>query len=413
MRIRKSRLDELIGQGNSKAALVLEISEHLDTYLSTCQVGSAASSLLLGWYAGPLLSGYLLTVFGAEVLNSWYAGSLSVVAAFFCIVLLHVVLGELIPRSLALDKVEQAAMFTAGTLRYLHYLLYPVVACTSAFSQSLLRLLGFKAVPHEDIAKSEDELRMIVSASERGGELDKVESRLIDNVFDFSDRVAKEIMVPRQDMSCLFADESLEENLQTVRNSNHTRYPLCFEDKDHVLGMIHVRDLMNVDRDNPDFDLRGIMREIMVVPESMNTGKILQLMQHKHLQIAVVADEYGGTAGLVTLEDLVEEIVGDIQDEHDKAKKADIEHLSDGSFEFDGLVLLDEVALRLKIDFEEPEEDTIGGYIFGLLGRKPEAGDKVVVQGYQFTVLNAAGFRILRVKAEKVPVTAGAEHDAD
>lgn len=402
VRIRKSRLEELIEQGEERAKTVLEMSEHLDTYVSACQIGITVSSLLLGWFFGPRLADFILDIFNVEHLT-WYAESLSLIMAFICMVLLHVILGELVPRSLAIAKVEKSAMFVAGPLQYFHSFLYPLVIFTNALAKGVLKLLGFKSVPREDIAKSEDELRMIVSASERGGELDKVESRLIDNVFDFSDRVAKEIMVPRQDMSCLYADKSLAENLQTVRESNHTRYPLCLADKDHMLGMIHVRDLMNISRDTDTFDMRSIMREIMVVPESMSTGKILQLMQHKHLQIAVVADEYGGTAGLVTLEDLVEEIVGDIQDEHDKAKLADVVHLPDGSYEFDGLVLLDEVSELLNVDFEEPEEDTIGGYIFGILGRRPERGDKVTSHGYKFEVLQATGFRIMRIKAEKVP----------
>ena len=401
VRIRKSRLEELIDQGSSKAALVLEISEHMDTYLSACQIGVTVASLLLGWFCGPLLAQFVLHCLGTGT-EAWYAPTVSLGAAFVCIVFLHVILGGLVPRSIALAKVEEAAMFVAAPLQYFHYILYQLVLCTNFISRGVLKVLGFKTVPHEDIAKSEDELRMIVSASERGGELDKVESRLIDNVFDFSDRVAKEIMVPRQDTVCLYADKSLQENLQTVRESNHTRYPLCLEDKDHMLGMIHVRDLMNVDKTDTKFDLRTIMREIMVVPESMSTGKILQIMQHKHLQIAVVIDEYGGTAGLLTLEDLVEEIVGDIQDEHDKAKVADIVKLPQDEYEFDGLVLLDEVAELLNIDFDEPEEDTIGGYIFGLLGRKPECGDAIVSHGYRFEVLAAAGFRILRVKAEPV-----------
>lgn len=241
---------------------------------------------------------------------------------------------------------------------------------------------------------------MIVSASERGGKLDHMESRLIDNVFDFADRVAREVMVPRQDMICLYTDDTLQENLQAVRESRHTRYPLCMEDKDHVLGVIHVRDLMDLDDDDdPAFDLRTRMRNIVVVPEGMSTAKVLQMMQHKRIQIAVVADEYGGTAGLVTMEDLLEEIVGDIQDEHDGEEAEDILRLGDDSYEFDGLVLLDEISELLNIEFDEPEEDTIGGFVFGLLGRKPEEGDRVVTGGWRFEVTEAEGFRVTRVKA--------------
>lgn len=402
VRMRKSRLEELIQQGKSRAELVLKITESLDTYLSASQLGISVASLLLGWYCGPLLADAVMSLWnlGATLYNQ----SVSFVAAFFCIVLLHVVLGELVPRTVALAKVENVAMFVAYPLMFFHSVLYPIVVLTNGISHAVLTFMGINPLPHENIARSEDELRMIVSASERGGELDKMESRLIDNVFDFADRVAREVMVPRQDMVCLFTDDSLKDNLETVKATNHTRYPLCEEDKDHILGMIHVRDLMYVDPDNENFDLRSIMREIIVVPESMSIAKILQQMQHKHLQIAAVADEYGGIAGLVTMEDLLEEIVGDIQDEHDDADEPpEIVRLTDGSYEFDGMTLLDDISELLGIEFEEPEEDTIGGYIFGLLGRKPEQGDKIISLGYRFEVLTTEGFRILRVRAEKLP----------
>ena len=402
VRIRKSRLEELIQQGKARAELLLQITESLDTYLSASQLGISVASLLLGWYCGPLLADAVMGLLNMGM--TLYNQSVSFVAAFLCIVLLHVVLGELVPRTVALAKVENVAMFVAYPLMFFHSLLYPIVVLTNGISHAVLTFMGINPLPHENIARSEDELRMIVSASERGGELDKMESRLIDNVFDFADRVAREVMVPRQEMVCLFTDDSLKDNLETVRETNHTRYPLCEEDKDHILGMIHVRDLMYVNPEDEKFDLRSIMREIIVVPESMSIAKILQQMQHKHLQIAAVADEYGGIAGLVTMEDLLEEIVGDIQDEHDDADEPpEIVRLADGSYEFDGMTLLDDISELLGIVFEEPEEDTIGGYIFGLLGRKPEQGDKILSLGYRFEVLATEGFRVLRVKAEKVP----------
>ena len=256
---------------------------------------------------------------------------------------------------------------------------------------------------HVGSGHSEDELRKIVSASEKGGTIDPVESKLIDNVFDFADRVAREVMVPRQDMVCLFTDDPLRDNLEVIKATGHTRYPLCTEDRDHVVGMVHIRELMNIDEDDPSFSLTKVMREMEVVPESMSIAKILQIMQHKHVQMAVVADEYGGTAGLVTMEDLLEEIVGDIQDEHD-SDIPEVNKLPDGSFIFDGLVLLDGVTEVLNIKFDEPEEDTIGGYVFALLGRQPEVGDKVTADGYQYEVLASTGFRVLRVKV--TPLTA-------
>ena len=252
---------------------------------------------------------------------------------------------------------------------------------------------------------------MIVSASEKRGQLDHAESTMIDNVFDFADRVAREVMIPRQDMICLYTDDSVKENLAVVRQGRHTRYPLCDDDKDHVIGIVHVQDLIDVDRNDAGFDFRKIMRPISVVPEAMSTVKVLQMLQQKHQQMALVADEYGGTAGLVTVEDLVEEIVGEIQDEHEADEPEDIVKVSEKEYEFDGLVLLDEITDILDVQFDDPEEDTVGGYIFGLLGRKPEVGDKVDIGNYEFTVLQAEGFRVLRVRAKQVRENDGAGQD--
>jgi len=241
---------------------------------------------------------------------------------------------------------------------------------------------------------------MIVSASRRGGVLDQMESELIDNVFDFADRMAREIMIPRRDMVCLFVDDPYEDNLRVVMETAHTRYPLCREDKDHVLGMVHIRDLMNYNgacHENPE--LTSVMREVLMVPEGMSVAKLLQLMRHKRIHLAVVVDEYGGTAGLVALEDVIEEIVGAIQDEHDKPVEPEIQRMPDGTFQFDGGVVLDDVLKLLNIRLDEHEEDTLGGYIFGVLGRQPVKGDRVEIGDYQFKVLKTDGFRILRVLA--------------
>lgn len=397
VRVRKSRLEELIQQGNGRARVVLSMVSSLDTYLSATQLGITVSSLALGWLGGPYLAGLMFIGNGFGQLDTWTAQAISAFLAFFILVFVHVVFGELVPRTIALGKVEKIVLLISWPLNLFYLLTYPLVVLFNRVSRAVLQLLGVNPVPDEDITHSEDELRMIVSASERGGVLDHMESRLIDNVFDFADRVAREVMVPRQDMNCLFVDDPLSENMKLVKATGHTRYPLCMEDKDHVLGMVHIRDIMYLQNKSDDFDLRKIMREIVVVPEGMSIAKVLQTMQKKHIQMAAVADEYGGTAGLVTMEDLIEEIVGDIQDEHD-TDEPEINRLADGSYEFDGLVILDDVAEILNIKFDEPEEDTVGGFVFGLLGRRPEVGDFIMVDGYKFIVLNSTGFRVVRVK---------------
>lgn len=401
--IRPARLEELIAQGNSRAELVLKMTQKRDTYISAVQLGITASSLILGWFCGPLLAGIIADGFDL-IGEHWYDDGVVVLCAFLLIVFVHVVFGELVPRVISLAHVERAAMAIAYPLIFFHYLMYPLVVFFNKAAKAVLKALKMDKVPTEDISRSEEELRMIVSASEQGGKLDHMESRLLDNVFDFADRVAREVMVPRQDMVCLYVEDSFDKNIEKVLATRHTRYPLVHEDKDHVLGVVHVRSLINIkDSEKENFDMCSRMSPIMVVPESMDISKVLQTMQQKRVQLVVVADEYGGTAGLVTMEDLLEEIVGDIQDEHDADKEEEVVHRADGTYEFDGMVLLDDITDLLHIKFEEPEEDTIGGLVFGLLERKPEPGDKIEVDGWSFEVLRAEGFRVTRVRAAKQP----------
>ena len=395
VRARKWRLQELSEEGEPKADLLLRVLDKHETYVSAIQLGITASTVVFGILGSHLLAGGLIAYGHLEPLAAWPV-------AILLVVVLHVVLGELVPRAIAVSNVEQAVMSTVYPLIFFNYLLFPFVWITSRTSQGLQRLLGLKR-HEEDLSKSEEELRAIVSASEQRGKIDHLESRMIDNVFDFGDRVAREIMIPRQDMVCLFTDDTIADNLATVRSSRHTRYPLCVEEKDNVIGLVSVRDMLAIRAGSTEFDLRRIMRPIVVVPEAMPISRALTMMQQKHVQMVLVADEYGGTAGLITIEDIVEEIVGDIQDEHEAAEPDDIVALSDGAFEFDGMVLLDDVAEELKIEFDDPEEDTIGGYVFGLLGCKPEKGAVVESEGYSFTIIEAEGFRVMRVLAKPLP----------
>lgn len=383
-----------------------------DTYLGATQLGITLASLALGWLGEPAMASLLEPLIFAYFPGYfWLVHTVSITIGFIIITFLHIVLGELVPKSMAIQRTENLALFVVWPLFVFHKLGYPVIVLFNKTARMILALLGFEPASNAELAHSEDELRMLVSASHRGGVLDQMESELLDNVFDFADRLAREVMVPRQDMTCLFTDDSFEENMKVVKETGHTRYPLCEEDKDHVIGMVHIRDLMDLDlRGGYDQDLRTVVREILVVPEGMSVAKLLQFMRRKRTHLAVVADEYGGTAGLVAMEDVLEEIVGDIQDEHDE-EEPDVQRSQDGTYEFDGRVLLDDVSELLNIRLEEHEEDTIGGYIFGLLGRRPEIGDQVNIGDYTFDVLQVNGFRVVRVKATPLDTSSGAAEE--
>ncbi|WP_373665502.1 hypothetical protein SPSIL_026660 [Sporomusa silvacetica DSM 10669] len=401
VKIRKIRLEELAQQGNARAKLALKVVSSLDSYLGATQLGIALSSLALGWLGEPAVSSLIKPILmNYFPVSEGLITTVSITLGFISITFFYIILGDLIPKSMAVQRSENMVLSCIWLLYIFHKVSYPIIMLFNRTAKLLLSAIGMKAASEADLAHSEEELRMIVSASHRGSVLNQMESELIDNVFDFADRLAREIMVPRQDMVCLFTDDPFEENMRVVRETVHTRYPLCVEDKDHIIGMVHVRDLMDFDMCAPgERDLTAIVREILVVPEGMSVAHLLQVMRRKCTHLAIVADEYGGTAGLVALEDVIEEIVGDIQDEHDEVADIEIQRLSDGSYEFDGGVLLDDVTELLNIRLEDHEEDTLGGYIFGMLGRRPETGDIVNIGDYSFEVLHVTGFRIVRVKA--------------
>lgn len=382
--------------GNEKAKLALSILDTQADYSSAVQLGITACSVLLGFFGAFVFSQVIATYM--EV-NSLVVMGL----AWLILVIVHVVFGELVPRTWAIRDEEHALLAIAYPLVCVRYLLYPVVWITRNFSRLVRKILGIKT-PEADIARSEDELRAIVTASAEKGEIDDIESNIIDNVFDFADTVAREIMIPRQDMLCMFTEDTLEETINLVTETRHTRYPLCDGEKDNVIGYVHITDLFRKLKPNSKvIDLKSIMRPMVIVPEALPVSKIMEIMQAKHVQIVLVADEYGGTAGLITMEDVVEELVGDFDTEQEAKEPDEIVEHENGYCEFDGMVLLDDITEMLGTNFEDAEEDTIGGYVFGVLGRKPELGDCVEVDNYAFTVTDVEGFRVLRVDAKPIP----------
>lgn len=400
VKVRKTRLAELAETGSSQANVALEVTSNLDAYLSSTQLGITLASLGLGWLGEPAIATLLNPLF--EQYLGWdpvVTHSVSAVIAFILITFLHIVLGELVPKSLAIQNAEVAALKTAGPIRLFYKVFYPVIKSLNGLSNLVLRALNIKPANEADLAHSEEELRMLVDASQRNGILDKMEGKLLDNVFEFSDRVVSEVMVPRQDMACIFTEDSLEEAAAVVKKYGHTRYPLCEESKDNVIGLVHMRDLLNLE-DNPEINLiEQVKREILVVPEGMPISFLVQKMRLQRTHMAVVVDEFGGTAGMVTIEDLLEELVGEIYDEFEEVQTSEIVKVQDGEYLINGRVLLDDVSELLIISLEDDSVSTIGGYVFSRLGRTPVKGDHVEFDGYIFHVLEVKGYRITRVKA--------------
>ncbi|GAA8567752.1 hemolysin family protein [Helicobacter pylori] len=403
VKVRKTRLEELVKIGNSNAKLALEMSQRLDTYLSATQLGITLSSLALGWVGEPAIARLLATLLESMDLkdNSIFIHSMSVVIAFLSITFFHVVLGEIVPKSLAIAKSEKATLFAARPLHVFWVVFYPVVRLFDVIAHFFLKKMGVNPKEHEGM-HSEEELKIIVGESLREGIIDSVEGEIIKNAVDFSDTSAKEIMTPRKDMVCLDEENSYEENIDIVLKSHFTRYPYCKGSKDNIIGMVHIRDLLSRSIFTPKMhDFKQIVRKMIIVPESASISQILIKMKKEQIHTALVIDEYGGTAGLLTMEDIIEEIMGEISDEYD-LKQEGVNKLEEGVFELEGMLDLESVEEVLHIQFDkECEQVTLGGYVFSLLERMPMEGDTIVSHGYAFEVLSVDGARIKRLKAVK------------
>ena len=400
VKIRRTKLEELASAGNKRARIALEINEHLNTYLSATQLGITLASLGLGWLGEPAVSRLL-----EDLCRGFFEGqtvllhSLSFGIAFTFITLLHVVLGELVPKSMAIQDTERYALFVAIPLYTFNKICAPIIWCFDHVSLWILKLMKIEKADENEDAHSEEEIKLIIDASQKGGVIDDTESEIIQNAINFSEICAHEIMVPRQDMNCIYQDDSYEEIMDFVRKHKHTRFPLCAEDKDQILGMIHIRDLLeNKDTLHKDI-LKRLVRKILFVPENKSISDVLHEMMKKRIHLAIVVDEYGGTAGLLTMEDILEELVGEIQDEHDGVAVAPMKKIDAQNYEFDGVYLVEDAYDEMGLPYHELEESTIGGYVFNLIGEQPKAGDKAEDDYCVYEVMNIDNMRITRVKA--------------
>ena len=413
VRVRATRIEALAEEGHWQARLVRSIQRRPDAFLSATQLGITLTSLGLGWVGEPAFAHLLSEVFAALGIESRAViHNLSFALAFATITFLHIVLGELAPKSYAIRFTERVALWVALPMRLFQLLFAPALWLLQRAAGATLKIFGVTAETSGDLAHSEDELRLLLAESHRVGELSGTKRELLENVIDYTERTARHVMVPRADIAYLSLARPLEENLAVVTQAAATRFPLCSTDIDHVIGMVHVKDLFNRrDAVRTSEDLAATKREILFVPETRPLDLLQRDFQQRRTHMAIVVDEYGGTSGLVTLEDVIEEIVGEIQDEFDREPPR-VEETPQGLV-FDGLSLVDDVADRLGIKLPEMADvSTIGGFVTARIGRIPRPGDKVSIEGYDFTVVEIRGRRLTKVLVAphhaRVPAAGGA-----
>ena len=396
VKIRPSRLDTLIKEGNSRAKYAKEVTDQLDAYLSVTQLGITIASLGLGWIGEPTVIKLLAPLFKALALPENVEHTIGFIIGFSVITALHIVMGELVPKSLSIQKTEQIVLFVAWPLIMFHKLMYPVVWFMNHVANWVLGRMGIEVASESEEAHNEEEIRLLMEESHKHGYIDKTELTYLDNVFYVADRKAGDMMVPRTDMVCLYLEDSFEEMMKTIREEQLTRYPVCKEDKDHIVGFLHIKDLLNSLAADKDPDIAKLTRNVVYVPESLPLAKLLRILQKRRAQLAILIDEYGGTQGMVTVEDIIEEIVGEIQDEFDE-ERPEVEDKGNKTFSVDGKMLIEDVNETFELNLDTEEYDTIGGWLYNQVDLPAKVGKKVETEAAIFTIEEIDSMRIDRV----------------
>src|SRR3954464_5773827 len=406
---RRTRLDELARAGDGKARLARRAVQSLDRYISATQLGITLASLGLGWIGEPALAslirgGFRWLPVAAEAIATHATAS---IVAFIIITVLHIILGELVPKALALLYPEQVSRWVAAPLMGFAWVMSLPITILNGSSNRLLRLMRINPPGETERLHSPEELRMLVEESTEGGSLLQEDARLLEGVFEFSEKTAQEVMTPRTQMVALEADLPVEQAADEVAVARRSRYPVYTESLDEIVGVVHTKDILTALRSKPGVTVRSIMRPPLFVPGTREVEDVLADMKRLKTHLAVVLDEYGGTAGLVTMEDLLEEIVGPIYDEHDPQDRSGPD---EGGPRLDGSQPISEFNTEYEATLDDTDYTTIGGYVFGQLGRLPRVGDRVTAGPFTFEVVEMDGRRVKTIRLHvSRPEEAGAE----
>jgi CBS domain containing-hemolysin-like protein len=394
--VRRTRLHELEQQGHRRAKLVLRLTAEPPRFIAAMQLGVTVTSLAIG-----ALGEHALT----RVFDPVMATVVAVVLALLLLTFFHVVIGELVPKGVALGYSEQTALFVALPVRAFFILFKPLIWFLQRSSDVTLRALGLEPPGADGAVYSEAELKMLLERSTVEGELEEGEQEMLYKVFDFADKEATDVMVPRPEVVALSADLPPEECLRAVLESPYTRYPVYRETPEHIIGVLHLRDLMNalMERGIADVKVDEILRPAHIVPETKDIAALLTEFRRTNQHMAIVVDEYGDMEGIVTLEDVLEEIVGEIEDEFDLPDES-IERIDERRIRIDGTFPIDDFNEQFEKTLPIEDYHTMGGHVFGLLGRAPNQGDMIEEDGLRFTVLEVEGTRIDRLEVEFLPM---------
>jgi CBS domain containing-hemolysin-like protein len=398
--VRRTRIAELVSHGNSSAKAVQKAIENPDRVIAATQLGITLASLSLGWIGEPALSHLILPLINLfpNAIQTEVSHSISAGIAFVLITFLHVVVGELAPKSIALQDPERTSLLIARPTLWSEKIFKPVIWLLNGTGNALLKLVGVQPATGHELVHSVEELKMLVTASAESGVVEAEESQMLHAIFEFGSLIVRQVMIPRTEIISVEADTPLNDIISLVSESTYTKFPIYEDSLDQIIGIVHVKDLLSA-MQGPDCQqctARDFAREPIYVPETISVNVLLHKFRAEKQHIAIVMDEYGGTAGLVTLEDLLEEIVGEVSDPFDMFIP-EIQTQADGTILIDGLTLIEVVNEQLGLDLTDPDYDTIAGYVLGKLGRIPRLQDTVEGEGVRLRVEAMDGLRIARL----------------
>ncbi len=408
VRVRKTRLEQLINEGSTSAKRALKLVNNTNKMLAAAQLGVTIASIALGWVAEATIVQLILPIITLLPMFDTAAAAhvIAVPLSFVLVTYFHVLLGEQLPKCLALTNPDKVSLVVAAPMDLFITLFKPFVWVLMISSDKLLCAFNVKA-DEASLVHSTEELDMLVDASYNEGVLNETEAEMLHNMFKFSDLMAKQVMHPRTDMICVPNDILYEELTAFALENQYTRYPVYEENIDKILGFIHVKDLYALTMNNKNFNLKQLIRPIMLVPETMTLDNLVIEFKKTHGQMAVVVDEFGGTAGLITLEDVLEEIIGEVQDEFDEEEETDIREIADNTYIASAMMRIDELVEFFDLNealFEEDDVETIAGLVVKLLGRIADVGDIVSFNGLTFTVVEIEGARVTKLQIFREPV---------
>ena len=418
VKVRKTRIEQLVKEGNGIAKIALEAIKDLDKFIAAVQLGVTISSIGLGWVGEGTLARLVEPVFDVipGIGQTIATHTVSASIAFALITFLHVVIGELIPKSIALEYTEKTALIVAKPMQMITFVFNPFIWVLNGFGNWVLKLLNIPHSHKASLVHSTEELDMLVNASYDGGVLNETEKDMLHNVFKFSDLTAKQVMIPRTDMVCIQKETPIEDLNKLAAENQYTRYPVYEEDIDHIIGLVHVKDLFSLSINDEVCPIEKILRPVLLVPETITMDNLVLEFKKRKGQMAIVVDEFGGTSGLVTLEDVLEEIFGEVQDEFDEEEETDIREVAPNTYLTNAMMRLDEFAEFFNMDEEDIDDedvDTIGGLVVKELGRLAQVNDKVTIHNLKFIVKEIDGARITKliIIKENVPDTSEEESD--